>query len=111
MLSDFDHLPVLPGLFGRVRQISYVVDDIDVAMSHWHEQCAVTPFLVARNESPLSNAFYRGEKAQKTMVNIAFAYIGDIQLELTELVGTTPSLYLEAQERNITGVHQPSANT
>ena len=37
-----------------------------------------------RNASPLSNAYYRGQKAPSNRVNIAFAYIGDMQLEVIE---------------------------
>ena len=105
MITDFDNIPQLPSIMGPAKQVAYIVGDIDMAMERWHEQYGVGPFLVARNATPLSNAYYRGEKAETARVNIAFAYVGDMQLELIELIGDTPSLYKEALDREITGVH------
>lgn len=105
MIEDFDNLPTLPAIMGPAKQVAYIVRDIDTAIQQWHEQHGVGPFLVARNAAPLSNAYYRGNKAQTARVNIAFAYVDDMQLELIELIGDTPSLYKEALDRAITGVH------
>ena len=90
MIKDFDNIPELPAIMGPAKQIAYMVDDIDAAMQRWHDDHGVGPFLVTRNAVPLSNAFYRGEKAETTRVNIAFAYVGEMQLELIELIGDTP---------------------
>ena len=103
--SDFENLPSLPEFFGSIQQVSYVVTDIDQAMRHWQENYRVGPFLIARNQVPLKNAYYRGAKSQEVAVNIAFAYIDGMQLELTELIGNTPSLYQEALDANHKGVH------
>lgn len=104
-IEDFDNVPQLPAAVGPARQIAYMVQDIDAAMQQWHDDYGVGPFLVTRNALPLSNAYYRGEKAQPAKVNIAFAYVGDMQLELIELIGDTPSLYKEALDRQQTSVH------
>ena len=105
MMSDFDNIPTLPPIMGPAKQIAYMVDNIDGAMKHWHEEYGVGPFLVTRNAVPLSNAYYRNQKAQTTRVNIAFAYVGEMQLELIELIGDTPGLYKEALDRQRYGVH------
>ncbi len=105
MISDFDTLPDIPAIFGEAKQIAYVVDDIDEAMQRWHRDYGVGPFLVTRGAVPLSNAYYRGEKAQTTRLNIAFAYVGDMQLELIELIGDTPGLYTEFLDRGDYGVN------
>lgn len=105
MISDFENIPQIPDIFGEAQQIAYVVDDIDEAMKRWHEKFNVGPFLVTRNARPLSNAYYRGEKAKTTRLNIAFAYIGDMQLELIELIGDTPGLYKEFLDRGDYGVN------
>lgn len=105
MITDFDNIPELPAIFGPATQVAYVVEDIDAAMQHWHDEFGVGPFLVTRYEAPLTNAYYRGEKMQETRINIAFAYVGDMQLELIESIGDTPSHYKEALDRNQTGVH------
>ena len=105
MIQDFANIPTFPAIFGPAKQVAYMVEDIDAAMHHWHSEHNVGPFLVTRNALPLTNAFYRGEKAQPARVNIAFAYVGGMQLELIELIGDTPSLYKEALDRQQFGVH------
>ena len=105
MISDLRNIPQLPAIFGAARHVAYIVEDIDAAMHHWREDFDVGPFLVTRIALPLSNAYYRGEKAQPARVNIAFAYVDDMQLELIQLIGDTPSLYKEALDRKQTGVH------
>jgi Glyoxalase/Bleomycin resistance protein/Dioxygenase superfamily len=105
MISDFKSIPELPPIMGPAKQIAYMVDNIDESIANWNKEAGVGPFLVTRNVVPLSNAFYRGEKARTTRVNIAFAYVGDMQLELIELIGDTPGLYKEALDRKQYGVH------
>ena len=104
-IDDFQQLPQIPGIFGPPKQVAYVVEDIDAAMRWWQAQHNVGPFLVTRNATPLTNAYYRGNRAQKSRVHIGFAYVGDMQLELIELIGDTPGLYKEARDRNQTSVH------
>ena len=103
-LGDLKETPPLPNMFGAVRQIAYIVDDIDAAMAHW-KTLGIGGFLVTRDVSPLQNAFYRGEKSGPTKVHIAFGYVGDMQIELIEPLHDTPSIYTEAQKRGLTGVH------
>jgi hypothetical protein len=105
VIEDFEALPELPSIMGPAKQIAYVVDDIDAAMKQWHDTHGVGPFLINRNAVPINGAYYRGNKAQRTTVHIAFAYIGDMQLELIELIGDTPGLYKEARDRQHQGVH------
>ncbi len=105
MKSDFDNIPQIPAIFGPARQIAYVVDDIDRAIAAWNDEYQVGPFMVTRKATPLNNAYYRGEKAQTTKVNLAFAYVDDMQLELIELIGDTPGLYKEFIDRGDYGVN------
>ena len=104
MIAELEQIPVLPAAFGPARQMAFVVDDIDVAIQNWQNR-GVGPFLLTREVDPLTNATYRGARAAPVSVDIAFAYIGDMQLELIRLHGTTPSLYQEAKERGMDGVH------
>jgi hypothetical protein len=105
MIADFDRIPEIPAIFGEARQIAYVVDDINEAIKRWHDEYGVGPFLVTRNAAPLNNAYYRGKKARDTRLNLAFAYVGDMQLELIELIGETPGLYKEFLDRGDYGVN------
>jgi methylmalonyl-CoA/ethylmalonyl-CoA epimerase len=105
VIADFDNIPELPVIFGPAKQVAYVVEDIDAAMKRWGDDYCVGPFMVARHQLPLSNAYYRGSKAEPARINLAFAYVGDMQLELIELIGNPPSLYQEALDRKQTDVH------
>ncbi len=96
MISDFENLPELPAELGVVRQIAYLVEDIDQAMQDWHNTFQVSPFLIMRGATPLSNAYYRGKKAPQPKLDIAFAYVGDMQLELIQQLDDTPSIYKES---------------
>lgn len=98
-------LPALNSVYGPIRQLAYVVEDIDSAIAHWHQQMGIGPFAVVRECKPLAGAFYRGEKSGEVMLNLAFAYIGDVQLELIQQVNDTPSMYREAIERGPWSVH------
>lgn len=98
-------LPKLPDVFGPIRQVAYIVPDIDQAMRSWQKQLGAGPFVVARQAKPLANAFYRGKPCEEVVLNIAFAYMGDIQLELIELVNDVPSMYKEAIERGAYSLH------
>ena len=105
MSNALEPIPRLPEIFGEARQVAYIVENLDDAIERWHREHGVGPFLVARKARPLSNAYYRGQRAADTRVNIGFAYIGDMQLELIELLGDTPSLYKEALDRKDFGVN------
>lgn len=103
-LDDLQNIPSLPDRFGPTRQVAYIVPDLDTAIAYW-KSLGVEPFLITRNVSPLQNAYYRGKKSSETPVNIGFGYHGDMQIELIEPLHKTPSIYSEAVERKLTGVH------
>jgi len=103
-LDDLKSIPTLPAQFGPARQVAYIVNDLDEALDHWRE-LGVSTFVIARNVSPLQNAFYRGEKSGPTLVSIAFGYLGDMQIELIQPHHDDPSIYKEALESGISGVH------
>ena len=98
-------LPDISSVYGPIRQIAYVVADIDQAIESWHAQMGIGPFAVVRNCKPLKGSLYRGEASGEIILNMAFAYIGDVQLELIEQVNETPSMYREAIERGCRGSH------
>lgn len=98
-------VPTISSVFGPIRQIAFVVTDIDQAIENWHSQMGIGPFAVVRDCRPLKGSLYRGETSGNIVLNIAFAYIGDMQLELIEQVNDTPSMYQEALERGCWGTH------
>jgi hypothetical protein len=92
-------------VFGPIRQLAYLVDDIEQAIANWHRQTGIGPFALVRDCQPLAGSRYRGEETGDVRVNLAFAYLGEIQLELIEQLNETPSLYREALDRGAMGLH------
>ena len=92
-------------LFGPIRQVAYVVPAIDAAIQAWSEQLGLGPFAVVRGLQPLAGARYRGQPTGDVTLNMGFAYIGDMQLELIEQVDEAPSIYREAIDRGLVGLH------
>jgi len=99
-MSAFNiHIPTIAPELGSIQQVAYMVDDIDQAMAHWHSEYGIGPFVVARNEKPMRRAFYRGEKAEDVVVDLAFSYFGELQIELIGFKNDVPSMYKEVIER------------
>ncbi len=91
---------ILPG---AIRQIGYVVRDLDAAMQSWCS-LGVGPWLTMRNlEQP--NCVYRGQPSEPT-VSIAFANSGPLQVELIQLHDDGPSIYREFLDAGHEGFHQ-----
>lgn len=79
-------------LFGDVRQIGYIVRDLDASVQKWVD-LGVGPWFVIRNVE--TDYFrYRGQDSPVEM-SIALANSGDLQLELIEQHNDAPSGYLD----------------
>jgi methylmalonyl-CoA/ethylmalonyl-CoA epimerase len=72
-------------LFGPIKQVAYVVPDIEVAIQNWHRQMGVGPFALVREAKPLEGSVYRGQVSHGVCINLAFAYLGDVQLHAFQL--------------------------
>ena len=90
---------VLPG---PVRQIGYVVRDLDRALATWLA-LGVGPWYVLRGHS--LDVLYRGRPCTVTQ-STAFANSGDLQIELIQQEDDTPSIYTEFLESGREGFHQ-----
>jgi hypothetical protein len=89
-------------LRGPIRQIGYVVTDIDRAILRWLE-LGVGPWFVMR-ELTLA-ARYRGEPCRVTLT-LALANSGEMQVELIQQHDDRPSIYTEFLEAHGPGYHQ-----
>jgi len=92
-------MTVLPGV---VRQIGYVVSDLDAVLASWVD-LGVGPWFVMRG-IPI-RALYRGEPCEVT-ISMALANSGEMQIELIQQEGDTPSIYTEFLRANGPGYHQ-----
>lgn len=85
-------IAVLPtGLLGPIRQIGYVVRDLDKALESWIA-LGVGPWYVIRGQH--LHTLYRGEPCEVT-VTIALANSGDMQVEVITQEAGDPSIYTE----------------
>jgi hypothetical protein len=79
------------GRIAHLDQLGYVVPDIRAAMQHWLEVLGVGPFFVM--EDVAIEGAYEGDRPVRVGMTVAFSYIGDVQIELIEPLGDTPSPY------------------
>jgi catechol 2,3-dioxygenase-like lactoylglutathione lyase family enzyme len=92
-------MSVLPG---PIRQIGYVVTDIDDALASWVE-LGVGPWLVIRR-LPMK-ARYRGEPCETTL-SLALSNSGELQVELIQQEDDTSSIFTELLASKGPGYHQ-----
>jgi hypothetical protein len=92
-------MSVLPG---PIRQIGYVVADLDRAIQGWI-QLGVGPWFVIRG-LPM-RALYRGEPCETTL-SLALSNSAELQLELIQQQDDAPSIFTEFLAANGPGYHQ-----
>jgi hypothetical protein len=88
---------------GGIRQIGFVVADLDEAIAQW-VGLGVAPWLVMRDIA-MEGCRYRGELAEP-VISIALSNSGDMQIELIEQHGDTPSIYQEFLDATGGGFNQ-----
>ncbi len=91
---------VLPG---AVRQVGYVVNDLDDALAHWTGTLGVGPWFKIPN-LVLDDCDYRGQTVS-TEISFAIANSGEMQFELIQPQGDTPSCYSEFLAEGTAGPH------
>ena len=89
-------------LSGPIRQVGFVVRDLDRSIAEWLAM-GVGPWYVVRNR--VQQAYYRGNPCEVTM-SIALANSGDLQLELIQQHDDAPSIFTEFLEMHGEGFHQ-----
>jgi hypothetical protein len=87
---------------GPIRQVGYVARDLDRAMADWLA-LGVGPWFVVREYT--QQVIYRG-KASEVTISIALANSGDLQVELIQQHGDTPSIFTEFLGSGREGFHQ-----
>jgi hypothetical protein len=81
-------------LYGPIRQIGYVVRDIEAAMVHWSTVNGVGPWFYV-NKFAFNRFSYRGRDYSGLDAAVAMANSGDLQIELIQQRCQTPSMYLD----------------
>ena len=78
---------------GPVRQIGYVVPDVEKAMRYWLDVMGVGPFFTLPTY-PVYN-YESGGRPTEPLLSVGIAYSGPLQIELIQPLGDTPSYYRE----------------
>lgn len=86
-------------LYGGIRQVGYVVKDIEQAMRMWSDTLGVGPWFY-KEEVGTTEFRYYGVPSRLPKLSIALANSGDLQLELIQQRDDAPSLYLDTLARN-----------
>ncbi len=95
-------------LLGAIRQLGFVVRDMDVALKYWTETLGVGPFFVLREQTPTSY-WYRGEPSPPPTLHIALGNSDDLQVELIEQLGPEPTAYRDFLDAGREGFHHVSS--
>jgi catechol 2,3-dioxygenase-like lactoylglutathione lyase family enzyme len=88
--------------FGEIRQLGYVVPDIEAAMDYWSNTLGVGPWFY-NPKVPIVNYTYRGESHQPHN-SVALANSGYVQVELIQTRNDVPSMYRDFQQAGRTGL-------
>lgn len=88
--------------FGEIRQVCYLVPDIEAAMEYWSGVMGVGPWYY-NPKVPIVNYTYRGERYEPHN-SVALANAGGLQIELLQPRNDVPSMYRDFREAGSTGV-------
>jgi len=89
-------------LFGEIRQLGYVVKDIEAAMDYWSKTLGVGPWFY-NPKVPIENYTYRGE-SHTPHNSVALANSGFVQVELIQCRNDVPSMYRDFLQAGNTGL-------
>lgn len=87
--------------FGEIRQVAYLVPDIEAAMEYWSSQLGVGPWFY-NPRVPIRNFRYAGESYEPHN-SVALANAGGLQLELLQTRNDVPSMYRDFQQEGHVG--------
>jgi len=88
--------------FGEIRQLGYVVHDIEAAMDYWSRTLGVGPWYY-NPKVPIVNYNYQGESHQPHN-SVALANSGFVQVELIQTRNDVPSMYRDFLQAGRTGL-------
>ncbi len=92
----------LLGQLGPMRQLGYVVKDLEASVAAWQTTLGVGPWTLMRG---ISLACEFEGRPSTPQIDIALAYRGDMQIELIQQRNSEPSPYLAHIEQGHFGLH------
>jgi catechol 2,3-dioxygenase-like lactoylglutathione lyase family enzyme len=88
--------------FGEIRQVAYLVPDIEAAMTYWSRGLGVGPWYY-NPKVPIENYTYRGQRYEPHN-SVALANAGGLQIELLQPRNDVPSMYRDFLRAGLSGV-------
>lgn len=88
---------------GKVEHLGFIVRDIDAAMEHWRTGFGVGPFVQVMR-SAAGERVFRGQPVDLDLT-LAFAYSGDVQIEIIQQRNDGPSPFAEFLNAGREGLH------
>ena len=85
-----------------IRQLAYLVEDLERSLHHWTQFTGVGPWTVYRNTS--LQGLYRG-LATTVKMHVALSYQSRMQIELIQPLSRSPSPYQHEDGRIRVGMH------
>ncbi len=89
-------------LLGPIRQLGYVVDDIEAGMKHWSEVMGVGPWFY-NPRVPIEDYLFDGE-SHAPHNSVALANSGEMQVELIQCRNDVPSMYRDFMREGLRGL-------
>ncbi|MCZ4312991.1 VOC family protein [Comamonadaceae bacterium G21597-S1] len=86
--------------FGEIRQVAYIVPDIEAAMAHWSSVMGIGPWYY-NPRMPIKH--YRGAHYEPHN-SVALANAGGLQIELLQTRNDVPSMYRDFVQAGFRGV-------
>lgn len=93
---------------GPIRQVAFVVRDLNAAVTYWTQTLRIGPFFVLREMRP-DEFWYRGKPSTPPLMSIALGNSGDLQVEIIEQHDDSPSTYLDFLAAGREGMQHVSA--
>lgn len=87
---------------GEIKQLGYVVEDIQAAMTYWSEVLGVGPWYYMERV-PLKNYRYKGQPYD-IHSSVALSNSGGVQVELIQQRNDAPSMYRDFLQAGRTGL-------
>jgi hypothetical protein len=89
-------------LYGPIRQLGYVVKDVEASAQYWANVLGIGPFF------RIDNIVYEGVKYKNRIIDInasvALAYAGDLQIELIQQNNSGSTIYSDFMEEHGEGL-------
>jgi len=92
----------MSNLLGPIRQLGYVVDDIEAGMEYWSKVMGVGPWFY-NPAVPIEDYTYDGQR-HEVHNSVALANSGPMQVELIQTRNDAPSMYRDFKEKGLRGL-------